>query len=96
MIVSFLSQISIYCAWGLSTEDEFWINAVKQSVANIKQAAIEVGIFKESFTAYTNYAIGDTTAEELYGTANLARLRSIKASIDPDNVMELAGGFSLM
>ncbi|POS76643.1 hypothetical protein DHEL01_v204955 [Diaporthe helianthi] len=87
--------ISIYCAWGLSTNDEFWINAVKLSIANIKQVAVEVGIFKESFTAYTNYAMGDTTAEELYGTTNAARLRSIKASVDPDDVMELAGGFSL-
>ncbi|KAG8157918.1 hypothetical protein KVR01_012190 [Diaporthe batatas] len=87
--------ISIYCAWGSSTEDEFWINAVKQSVANIKQAAVQAGIFKESFTPYTNYAIGDTTAEELYGTTNLARLRSVKATIDPHDVMELAGGFSL-
>lgn len=85
----------MYCAWGLSIDDEFWINSVKLSVANLKQVAIEEGIFKDSFTAYPNYAMGDTTAEELYGPTNAARLRAIKASIDPDEVMELAGGFSL-
>lgn len=68
---------------------------MKLSIASIKQVAIKEGIFKDSFTAYPNYAIGDTTAEELYGTANAAKLRAVKASIDPDEVMELAGGFSL-
>lgn len=85
----------MYCAWGLTIDDEFWINSVKLSIANIKQVAIKEGIFKDSFTAYPNYAIGDMTAEELYGTANAARLRAIRASVDPDGVMELAGGFSL-
>lgn len=85
----------MYMGWGLSIEDEFWANSVKLSIANIKEVAIKEGVFKESFTAYPNYAIGDTTAEELYGTSNMARLRDIKASIDPDEVMELAGGFSL-
>lgn len=87
--------VSVYCAWGLTIDDEFWINSVKLSIANIKQVAIKEGIFKDSFTAYPNYAIGDMTAEELYGTANAARLRAIRASVDPDGVMELAGGFSL-
>lgn len=87
--------MSLYLAWGLTIDDEFWINSVKLSIANIKQVAINEGIFKDTFTAYPNYAIGDTTAEELYGSANAARLRAIKASVDPDKVMELAGGFSL-
>ncbi|KAH8774423.1 hypothetical protein F5883DRAFT_412574 [Diaporthe sp. PMI_573] len=86
---------SLYCAWGLSIDDEFWINSVKLSIANLKQVAIEEGIFKDSFTAYPNYAIAGTTAEELFGPTNAARLRAIKASVDPDGVMELAGGFSL-
>ncbi|KAK2613172.1 hypothetical protein N8I77_000099 [Diaporthe amygdali] len=87
--------VSLYCAWGLTADDEFWVASVKAAIANIKQVAIQEGIFQDSFTAYPNYAIGDTTAEELYGTANAARLRSIKTSVDPDGVMELAGGFSL-
>lgn len=87
--------MSLYCAWGLIIDDEFWINSVKSSIANIKQVAIQEGIFKDTFTAYPNYAIGDMTAEELYGSTNAARLRAIKASVDPDEVMELAGGFSL-
>lgn len=79
----------------MTVDDEFWIASVKAAIANIKQVAIQEAIFQDSFTAYPNYAIGDTTADELYGTANAARLRSIKTSVDPDGVMELAGGFSL-
>lgn len=50
-------------------------------------------VFKDSFTVYPNYAIGDMTADDLYGSANAERLRSIKASVDPNGVMQLAGGF---
>ncbi|KAL1869379.1 hypothetical protein Daus18300_005591 [Diaporthe australafricana] len=87
--------ISLYCSWALSIDDEFWIAAVKASIANIKQVAIQERIVKDSFTTYSNYAIAGTTADELYGPANAARLRSIKTAVDPDGVMELAGGFSL-
>lgn len=79
----------------MTIEDEFWHNSVKASIANIKQVAIKEGLFKDSFPVYPNYAIGDTTAEELYGTGNAARLRAIKASVDPNGVMQLAGGFSM-
>ncbi|KAJ7840337.1 hypothetical protein B0H13DRAFT_2239523 [Mycena leptocephala] len=41
---------------------------------------------------YTNYALYDTPLERIYGD-NVARLRTIKAAVDPDNVMGLAGGF---
>ena len=41
---------------------------------------------------YPNYAIFDTPLVHLYG-ANLPRLQAIKAAVDPENVMGLAGGF---
>jgi FAD/FMN-containing dehydrogenase len=41
---------------------------------------------------YPNYAIYDTPLESIYGD-NLPRLRSLKAQVDPNNVMGLAGGF---
>ncbi|KAF8551799.1 FAD-binding domain-containing protein [Imleria badia] len=43
---------------------------------------------------YPNYAIFDTPLVDLYG-ANLPRLQAIKAAVDPDNNMGLAGGFKL-
>lgn len=41
---------------------------------------------------YPNYAIFDTPLTTMYGS-NLPGLQSLKASIDPTNVMGLAGGF---
>ena len=43
---------------------------------------------------YPNYAIFDTPLVDLYGT-NLPRLQTIKAAVDPQNVMGLTGGFKL-
>ncbi|KAJ6484530.1 hypothetical protein DFH09DRAFT_949289, partial [Mycena vulgaris] len=41
---------------------------------------------------YTKYAKYDTPLADIYG-ANLPTLESIKAAVDPQNVMGLAGGF---
>lgn len=43
---------------------------------------------------YPNYAIFDTPVESIYGS-NLDRMRKVKAAVDPDNVMGLAGGFKV-
>jgi len=40
---------------------------------------------------YMNHALFGTPLEDIYG-GNLPRLRSIKAKIDPERVMDLAGG----
>jgi hypothetical protein len=86
----------LFTTWNLASDDDFWYNATKTAIANIKQVAVQEGLFKDSFTAYPNYAIAGTTAQQLYGASNAARLRTIKNSIDPDRVMELAGGFDIM
>lgn len=57
--------------------------------------AIEEGIYRDSFVAYSNYALADTSAEELYGATNAARLRAIRDQIDPDRIMDLAGGYDI-
>lgn len=41
---------------------------------------------------YPNYAIFDTPLSNIYGS-NLPALQALKASVDPTNVMGLAGGF---
>jgi hypothetical protein len=68
---------------------------MRDSVNRLRQLAIEEGIYKPDYTQYPNYSITNTTAEELYGPANTRRLREIKMVIDPDRVMDLAGGFDL-
>lgn len=65
------------------------------AVLELRQVAMQEGIFDGSAAIYPNYAISGTTAEELYGSANAARLRSIKSSVDPDGLMNLAGGFDI-
>lgn len=91
-----LKQISLFTTWDLASDDEFWIEATRAAIENIKQVAVRQGLFSDSFTAYPNYAIAGTTAVELYGAANAARLRAVKDSVDPDRVMELAGGFDIV
>lgn len=68
---------------------------MKASIERLKKVAISEGIYNDNLTAYPNYAISGTTAEELYGATNAARLRQIKMDVDPNGIMELAGGFDL-
>jgi hypothetical protein len=67
---------------------------MKASVARLKKVAMAQGIHDPEFTVYPNYAIANTTAEELYGK-NTKRLREIKERIDPKRIMDLAGGFKI-
>ena len=41
---------------------------------------------------YVNYALFGTPLEDIYGR-NVERLREIRAAIDPEDVMGLAGGW---
>lgn len=65
------------------------------AISELREVARQEGIFDESSAVYPNYAIAGTTAEELYGSVNAARLRAIKASVDPNDVMGLTGGFAI-
>ena len=87
--------LNLYFAWFNKSDDEFWYNRMKQSVATLKAVAEADGIFSPTFTIYPNYALFDTPAAELYGTVNAARLRAIRAQVDPTGIMDLAGGFQI-
>ncbi|KAK3313645.1 hypothetical protein B0H66DRAFT_629614 [Apodospora peruviana] len=89
--------LNLYFAWVLESEDEWWHNKMRESIATLRQVAIEEGIYTDSthFPSYPNYAITGTPAEELYGPRNAARLRVIRDRVDPDRIMELAGGFEI-
>ena len=43
---------------------------------------------------YSNYALEDTTAEQLFGD-NVPRLEAIQAAVDPSGVMKLTSGFKV-
>lgn len=62
---------------------------MRTSAETLKNVAIAEGIYLDEFTMYPNYRLSNTTAEELYGIENAARLRSIKSKVDPDGIMDL-------
>lgn len=68
---------------------------MRGSLDRLKVVAAEEGIYDNSLTQYPNYALFDATGEELYGKVNAKRLRKIRDAVDPERVMELAGGFVL-
>ncbi len=58
----------------------------------IRAAALADGQNVARAAKYVNYASYGTPLEEMYG-GNVERLRKIRASIDPDDVMGLTGGW---
>ncbi|KAG6864858.1 hypothetical protein C0991_006759 [Blastosporella zonata] len=87
-----LSPFNIYYAWTLATSDEYFQEAARQSAAQIKSVALAEGQDISDLAVYPNYAIYDTPLDGLYGD-NVATLQELKATVDPNNVMGLAGGF---
>lgn len=88
-----LLPFNIYFAWLDPLFDTDFQNAARASAATVSNAAIAEG--QSSLVGapvYPNYAIYDTPLSQMYGS-NLATLQSLKAAIDPTNVMGLAGGF---
>lgn len=68
---------------------------MRASVRQLRDVATQEGIECKDSTAYPNYAMFGTNAEQLYGVRNAARLSQIRKVVDPENVMELTGGFSI-
>ena len=87
--------MNLYFAWAPSTQDAWWYARIRQSVATLKQVAVEEGIYSNSLASYPNYAITGTPINEMYGSANAARLHQIRDQVDPTRIMDLAGGFPL-
>jgi hypothetical protein len=67
-------------------------DSLRDGAKTVHNVAIADGQSLSDAAVYVNYALFDTPLEDMYG-GNLAMLRSIKAKIDPDKVMDLAGGF---
>ena len=79
-------------AWSNASLDETMADVMRDGAKTIHDVAIADGQNLSHAAAYVNYALFDTPLEDMYG-GNLARLRGIKAKIDPERVMDLAGGF---
>ena len=65
---------------------------LRQNTEDARAAVVADGQDLSHAAVYPNYALFDTPLEEMYGE-NVARLRKIRAEIDPEDVMGLAGGF---
>ncbi|EJT99163.1 FAD-binding domain-containing protein [Dacryopinax primogenitus] len=91
-----LLPICFTFSWESSLDDSFWMNAIQDSANIVTQTAIAEGqpLTGAEMIKYNNYAPANTPLDQLYGS-NLARLQSIKAQYDPNNVMGLTGGFKL-
>jgi hypothetical protein len=87
--------LNIYFAWIGAENDQYWYNAIHASTSHLKQVAINEGIYPSDSTAYPNYAVSGISATDLYDAANAARLASVRQQIDPNSVMEPAGGFPI-
>jgi len=79
-------------AWSNASLDETMADLLRDGAKTIHDVAIADGQNLSHAAVYINYALFDTPLEEMYG-GNLARLCRIKAKIDPERVMDLAGGF---
>jgi len=79
-------------AWSNASLDETMADVVRNGSKTVHDVAVADGQNLSHAAVYVNYALFDTPLEDMYG-GNLARLRSIKAKIDPERVMDLAGGF---
>lgn len=86
--------LNLYFAWALPSEDALWRERIQDSVDHLLEVAKAEGIFEAGLTAYPNYALGTYTGEQLCGAENAARLRGVKAEVDPEGVMDLTGGFT--
>jgi hypothetical protein len=79
-------------SWSDPSLDEKIADVLRESAETIRNVALADGQNVSDAAVYVNYALFGTPLEDMYG-GNVPRLREIKAKIDPERVMDLAGGF---
>jgi hypothetical protein len=78
--------------WSNSSLDDTVAFALRNFADAIRDAALTDGQNVSHAAKYVNYALFGTPLEDMYG-GNVERLRRIRATIDPNDVMGLAGGW---
>lgn len=87
--------LNIYYAWTSSLADSAFQDAIRQSAQQLTNVALAEGqVGVNTASIYPNYALFDESVERIYGD-NLSKLKTVKARVDPNNVMGLAGGFKI-
>ena len=82
--------LNIYYSWISDIFDEQFHEAARMSAQQMTNVAIKEG--QNVGSVYPNYAIYDTANAQMY-SENVERLTLLRKTVDPDNVMNLAGGF---
>jgi hypothetical protein len=83
---------SVNLQWSDASLDDSMAIVVRNISDTIRAVALAEGQNVSHAAKYVNYATFGTPLEEMYG-GNVARLRKIRALIDPDDVMGLTGGW---
>jgi hypothetical protein len=83
---------SLTIQWSNASLDETMAFAIRNMSSSIHAAALADGQNVSHAAKYVNYALFGTPLEDMYG-GNVERLRKIRAEIDPEDVMGLAGGW---
>ena len=83
---------SLTLQWSNASLDEMMAFALRNISTTIHAAALADGQNVSHAAVYPNYALFGTPLEDMYG-GNVERLRKIRAAIDPEDVMGLAGGW---
>ncbi|KAH9060550.1 FAD-binding domain-containing protein [Lactarius vividus] len=78
--------------WTNASLDATMARTLRQNTDLVRAAVLADGQDVSHAATYVNYALFDTPLKDIYG-ANVPRLRKIRAEIDPEDVMGLAGGF---
>ncbi|KAF9556645.1 FAD-binding domain-containing protein [Agrocybe pediades] len=84
--------LNLYFAWVPAEFDDDFHAAMVASGDVIRKAALAEGQDITNGPLYPNYALPETPLSAMYGK-NVAELHRIKKTVDPKNVMGLAGGF---
>lgn len=86
------SPFNLAYAWEIAEYDDIFFEAIRQSTATIRAAALAEGQHITKGPLYPNYAIFGTPLSEMYGD-NVDKLKSLRRRVDPADVMGLAGGW---
>jgi hypothetical protein len=79
-------------SWSDASLDQTFTRAIRKQSDALHNAALADGQNVSHAAVYVNNAPSDTPLKDIYGE-NLPRLRKIRAEVDPEDVMGLAGGF---
>ncbi len=78
--------------WSDTSLDDTMAFALRNISETIQATALADGQDVSHAAKYPNYALFGTPLEDMYGE-NVERLRKIRAVVDPEDVMGLAGGW---